>query len=99
MENNEFKKVLIKNWACYYLDEITKLEDFNINNILIAEKSHESIFIYDVSYRTLIGSKPLRIRLNKIDGFIRVYDGARCLTLFCSENMILFTTKLYILLV
>ena len=36
---------------------------------------------HDVSYKTLIDSKPLRIRFNKIDGFIRIYDGTRYLTL------------------
>ena len=42
--------------------------------------------IYDISYKTLIGVKPLRIIFNKIDGFIRVYDGIRYLTLFSSEK-------------
>ena len=51
------------------------VEDFDIDNILIDKKSHENILIYDISYKTLIGSKPLRIRFDKIDGFIRIYDG------------------------
>ena len=42
--------------------------------------------IYDISYKTLIDSKPLRIRLNKIDGFIRIYDGTKYLTLFGSKQ-------------
>ena len=42
--------------------------------------------IYDISYKTLIGSKPLRIRFNKIDGFIRICDGTRYLTLFGSKK-------------
>ena len=37
--------------------------------------------IYDVSYKALIGLKPLRIRFNKMDRIIRIYDGARYLTL------------------
>ena len=41
---------------------------------------------YDISYKTLIGSKPLRIRFDKIDGFIRIYDGSRYLTLFNPEK-------------
>ena len=28
--------------------------------------------MYDISYKTSLGPKPLRIRLDKIDGFIRV---------------------------
>ena len=38
-------------------------------------------------YKTSIDSKPLRIRFEKIDGFIRAYDGTRYLVLFGSENM------------
>ena len=34
----------------------------------------------------MIETKPLRIRFDKIDGFIRVYDGARSLVLFGSEK-------------
>ena len=37
-------------------------------------------------YQTLTFPKPLPIRFNKIDGFIRIYDGTRYLTLFGSEN-------------
>ena len=31
MENNEFKKVRIKNGTCYYFDAIIKLEGFDID--------------------------------------------------------------------
>ena len=52
MENNEFKKVRIKNRTCYYFDDFIKLEDFDHDNILIDEGSHENI--YEISYKTLI---------------------------------------------
>ena len=55
-------------------------------NILMDENSCENILNYDISYKTLIGSKPLHIRFDKIDGFIRFYDGSRYLTLFGSEK-------------
>ena len=42
--------------------------------------------IYDVSYKTLIDPRSLQIRFDKIDGFIRIYDKTRYLTLFGSEN-------------
>ena len=42
--------------------------------------------IYDISYKTLINSKPLHNRFNKIDRFIRIYKGTRYLILFCSEK-------------
>ena len=83
---NDFKKVLIKNRTCYYFDGIIKLEDFDLERILIDEKAHENILIYDISSKTLFDSKPLRTRFDKIDGFIRIYDGTRYLTLFGTEK-------------
>ena len=59
MENNELKKVCIKNRSCNYLDDIIKLEDFHFDNILIDGKSHKNILIYDILYKTLSGPKPL----------------------------------------
>ena len=61
MENNELKNVCIENRTCYYFDDIIKLEDFDLDGI-IDRKSHENILICDILYKTLIGSKPLRIR-------------------------------------
>ena len=55
--------------------------------IVIDKKSQENILIYDISYRTLIDPKPLRIRFDQIDGFIKIYDGSRYLTLIDSESL------------
>ena len=44
-------------------------------------KNHKKIF-YGISDKTLTGPKPLCIRSNKIDGFIRVYDGTRYVSLW-----------------
>ena len=70
MGNNEFEKVRIKKRTSYHFDETMKREDFDIYNILIDGKSRENIFIYDISWKALIGPKSLRIRFNKIDEFI-----------------------------
>ena len=86
MENNEIKKVCIKNCTCYNFDDTIKLGDFDLDNILIEEKSHESLLNYGISNKTLIDPKPLRIRFDKIGGFIRIYDGTKYLTLFGSEK-------------
>ena len=40
MEDNEFEKVHIENRMCYYC--------FDIDNILIDEKSYQNILIYDI---------------------------------------------------
>ena len=68
------------------ISETIKLKDFDLDNILIDKNSFENILIYDISYKNLIDPKPLRIRLDKINGFIRIYDGTRYLALFGSEK-------------
>ena len=50
MENNEFLKVRIKNRTRFYLDHIIKLEDFDLDNVLIDEKLHENIFVYGKNF-------------------------------------------------
>ena len=45
----------------------------------------------------MIGAKHLHISFDKVDEFIRVYDGTKCLVLFGPENMLLFTKGLNIL--
>ena len=86
MEKNEFPKICIKNLTYYYFDDIIKLEDFGLDNFLIDEKSHETILIYEISYKPLIGSKSLRNRFDKKDGFIKVYDGSKYLVLLGPEK-------------
>ena len=49
-------------------------------------KDHENILVYNTLYKSLIGSKSLDIRFDKINGFIRVYDATRYLVLFESEK-------------
>ena len=82
MENNEFKNVCIKNRTCYYFDDAIKFIDFDSNNILYDENSNENILIYDILYKTLIGTKHLRTSFDKIDMFFRVYNRTRYLALF-----------------
>ena len=82
MENNELKKVCIKNRTSYYFDDIIKLKDFDLDHFLIDENSHENILIYDRWYNTLFGSKSLQIRFDKIDEIIRIYDESRYIILF-----------------
>ena len=86
MENNGLKKKQYKKRICYYFDDINILEDSDLDNVLIDKKSHKNMLIYNMLYKTLIGLKPSRIRFDKIDGFIRIYDGTRYLKLFGSEN-------------
>ena len=45
--NDKLKEIDIKYRACYYFDDIIKIEDFDLNNILIDEKSYENILVYN----------------------------------------------------
>ena len=84
--NVQLKEINIKSRRCYYFDVEIKIEEFNLDNILIAKKSYQNILVYKTSCKTFIDAKPLRIRFDKIDGFIRVYDRTRYLVLFGSEK-------------
>ena len=54
--------------------------------MLIDEKSHENILIYNISYKPFTGPKPLRIIFDKIDRFIRIDDGNRYLVLVALQK-------------
>ena len=55
MENNSFKKVCFKNPTGYYFNDIIKLEYFDLDSILIDQKSHENILVCETWCKTLIG--------------------------------------------
>ena len=63
-----------------------KVRNIYSGNILLNEKSCKTcknILIYDISYKTFLGLKPLVVRFDQIDEFIKIYDGIRYLVLFC----------------
>ena len=84
--NDKLKKVSTKNHRCYYSYDIIKFEDFDIDDILIDEKSYENILVYSISLKTLMCVKHLPIRFNKIDGFFKVYGETRYLILLGDEK-------------
>ena len=64
-----------------------RVRDIDFDNILLDKKSYKTYkntLIYDISYKTSMGTKTLRIRFYEIDGFIKIYDGIRSLVLFAS---------------
>ena len=87
---DELEEIEIKNPACYYFDDIIRFwdRDIDFSDILLKEKlcieKYENILIYNISYKRLTGAKPLRIRYDKIDGFIKDHNGIRYLVLFGS---------------
>ena len=98
MENDKIKILRIKNRTCYYFNDIIKLEEFDLDNILIQEKSYKNILNYDISYKALIDPKPMCIRFDKMDGLNRVYDGIRYIILFRSEKFGAFYDRIRYLL-
>ena len=46
----------------------------------------EKYLVFDISYKTFIGAKPLGISFDEIDGFIKIYDRTRYLVLFGPEQ-------------
>ena len=47
---------------------------------------YKNILVFNIPYKSLIYSNPLRIRFDKRDGFISDYDGTRYLVLSGSEK-------------
>ena len=64
-----------------------RVTDIDFSDILLNKKSYKTYkdtLIYDISYNTFMGSKPLHIRFDEVDGFINVYDRIKYLVLFSS---------------
>ena len=90
--------MILKSYMCYYVDDIVNVTIINFNNILLNRKLHEYISVYNISYKCPTGPKPLRIRFDKIDGFIISFDGkVKHLLLFDYGCLIKFVTILNIL--
>ena len=53
MESNyELKEINIKNHTSYYFDDQIKFKDFDLDNILIDEKSYKNILVDYISSKT-----------------------------------------------
>ena len=83
--NDELKEIDIKNRACFYFDDIIRIEKIDFDNVLSDKKSYENILIYTFSYELFMVAKPLSITLDKANGIIKIYDGTRYVELFGSR--------------
>ena len=66
MENDQLKKVIIKNCMFYYFNDWLKFKYFDSDIILFDENQYDNTLFYNISYKTLAGSKRLRISFDKI---------------------------------
>ena len=72
MESKDrLKEIDIKNLMCYYFHDTIRHFDINFDNILLDERLYENMSVYDISYKTSTGSKPLHIRVDETGGFIK----------------------------
>ena len=85
---HELKEIDIKNRVCYYFDDIINGTKINFGNILLNKILCENISVYNILYKTLTTPKPLRLRFDKIDGFIISLDGK-------SKHFIIFGYRLF----
>ena len=69
-----------------FFDGTIKLKNLDFGHILLDAKSYEKKLIYNISHKTLIGVRFLRIMFDKVDGFITVYDETRYLVIFGPEK-------------
>ena len=56
--------------------------DTDSRDILLDEKKYKNILIYNISYKTFMGSNPLPISFDEKDRFTKIYDRIRCVVLF-----------------
>ena len=73
---------------CHYFDDIINGIKINFSNILLDKRLYEIISVYNILYKIPTGPKSLRIRFDKIDGFIISLDGE-------IKHLILFDYRLF----
>ena len=67
-------------------DDITSINDIDLDNILLDERLYENVLIYDLPYKPAYEIKLLHNIFDKVDGYIRKYDGTKYVTLFQSDD-------------
>lgn len=75
-----------KNAICYYLDDLTNINDLGFESIKLDEKSLEDIFLYYRGYKITENLRPLCITFHKITACIEDYEFSKYLTLILSDE-------------
>ena len=68
-------------WIIKFWVTDTDFSDILLDETLYKE-NYENILIYNISYKTSTGAKPLRVKFDKIGRFIKIHDKIRYLVLF-----------------
>ena len=88
------KQINIKNWTCYFFDDMINIKNFDPNLLKIEKKLYKNIDIYYIGYITMkdpeyvkINSgNPLYLIINEIDEYIKEKDGNKYLTLVSTDK-------------
>ena len=90
MESEDaLKEIGMKNHTRYYFDNMIKVSDIYSVDFLLDKKSyetHENTLVYNIPYETT-GPKPLCIRFDRINWFIRVLDGEIKHSILCDYGL------------
>ena len=82
---DKLKEIDIKNHTCYCFPDTIRFWDRDVEfSDILLDKNYikKKTKVYGISYITSTGAKPLRIRIDKIDGFIKIRDKIINLVLF-----------------
>ena len=70
----------------YDFNDLIKFQDFDFGKTLLHEKSYRNNLTYGLWCKTLIGTKSLCIMLDKVNRFIRYFNGIKYLVLYGLEK-------------
>ena len=65
------KEINIKNWTYYFLDDMIKIKDFNLDLLKIDKKSNKNIDVYYIGYITVKDSD--YVKINSANFFTLLY--------------------------
>ena len=79
--SNRVKDKHIKNWIYYFFNDIINIENFDLNNIKIDEKSYKNILIHYIGYVTIkeyiniYSVNPLYLIFTYVNGYFKEING------------------------
>ena len=90
--SNKVKDINIKSQTFYFFNDIINIENFDLNNIKIDEKSYKNILIYYIEYVTIkeyvkiYSVNPLYLIFRYVNGYFEEINGNRYLTLVLANE-------------
>ena len=85
--SNKVKDINIKNRIYCFFNDIISIENFDVNNIKIDEKSYKNILVYYIGYVTIkedlnvYSVNPLYFIFTNVNGYLEEINGNKYLTL------------------